>query len=300
MSAHVYRPAAQGVGRWAVTRLLGRLFATPRLPLFAVLWCVTLVFVGVFADQVAPYTPTGVDFRARMLPPAWLDRGSLAHPLGTDQLGRDLLSMLIAGARISLLTASIAIIFAGTLGVMLGLAAGYLGGLIEASIMRLVDAFLAVPFILMALAFVSALGSGVFNLIIVMILTNWARYARLARSEAISIKQKDYVTLARIAGVGRTRILLRHILPNAMASVTALAVLDVGRVIILESSLSYLGLGVQSPDVSWGLILAGGKTYLAVAWWLTALPGIVIMLTVMSFNSVGEWIKRRVDPLVER
>lgn len=162
--------------------------------------------------------------------------------------------------------------------------------------MRIVDAFLALPFILMALAFVAALGTGIGNIILVMILTNWARYARLVRSEVVSIKKRDFVQLARVAGLSNWAIAIRHILPNALTSILVLAVLDVGRAIILEASLSFLGLGIQPPDVSWGLALAEGRTYMTVAWWLTFWPGLAIVLAVMSFNSLGEWLKRRFDP----
>jgi peptide/nickel transport system permease protein len=222
--------------------------------------------------------------------------GMVNHLLGTDQLGRDSLSRLIAGARISLITATAAIVVAGSLGVLLGLIAGYFGGLPDMTIMRIVDAFLALPFILMALALVAALGAGLGNIVLVMILTNWARYARLVRSEVLSIKERDFVTLARIAGVSRLRIAWRHVLPNAINSVAVLAVLDFGRAIILESSLSFLGLGIQPPDVSWGSMLADGKSEMQFAWWLAVWPGLAILIAVLSFNTVGEWLKGRLDP----
>ena len=160
----------------------------------------------------------------------------------------------------------------------------------------LVEAFLALPFILMALALVAALGAGTTNIILVMIVTNWARYARLVRSEVISVKKADYVTLARVAGVAHPLIILRHVIPNAMQSILVLALLDVGRSIILESSLSFLGLGIQPPDVSWGLMLADARAYLMFAWWTATFPGLAIVITVMSFNSAGDWLKRHFDP----
>ena len=166
--------------------------------------------------------------------------------------------------------------------------------------MRLADAFLALPFVLMALSVVAVLGSGFGKIILVIVVTNWPRYARLVRSEAIGLKQRDFVTLARIAGVSPARIMLRHILPNALHSVTVLAILDVGRAIILESSLSFLGVGIQPPDISWGLMLADGRTLLGFAWWLTTLPGLAIVIAVLSFNSLGHWLKRRFDPRGER
>jgi peptide/nickel transport system permease protein len=265
-------------------------------PVLALVFCALLIIAAALGDIIAPYGATDPDFATSLVPPCWMQDGSIAHLLGTDQLGRDILSRLIAGARISLLTATAAIFVAGTFGVLLGLIAGYYGGISEVVIMRLTDAFLALPFILMALALVAALGSGLGNIILVMILTNWARYARLMHSEALSIKHRDFVTLARIGGVSRIRIALRHILPNAMNSVAALAVLDFGRAIILESSLSFLGLGVQPPDVSWGSMLADGKSEMQFAWWLTVWPGLTILAAVLSFNTVGEWLKGELDP----
>lgn len=267
-----------------------------RPPLVSSIFCMALVVAAVAAHLISPFQFDDADFTAILVPPAWDGDGMWTHPLGTDQLGRDMLSRLIAGARISLLTAGTAVIAGGTIGVSLGLAAGYLGGWVEAVIMRIVDAFLALPFILMALAFVAALGTGIGNIILVMILTNWARYARLVRSEVVSIKQRDFVLLARVAGLGSYAIAIRHILPNALTSILVLAVLDVGRAIILEASLSFLGLGIQPPDVSWGLALSEGRTYMTVAWWLTVWPGLAIVLAVMSFNSLGEWLKRHFDP----
>lgn len=275
----------------------GRIWAgAGRPPLLATAICVVLVVAALGGGAIAPYAPDEADFTAILAPPAWVEGGSFEHLIGTDQLGRDMLSRLIAGARISLLTASAAVLAGGTVGVALGLAAGYLGGVVEAVIMRVVDAFLALPFILMALAFVAALGTGVGNIILVMMLTNWARYARLVRSEVVSIKKRDFVLLARVAGLRPLPIALRHILPNALTSILVLAVLDVGRAIILESSLSFLGLGIQPPEVSWGLALAEGRTYMTVAWWLTVWPGLAIVLAVMSFYALGDWLKAGFDP----
>ena len=267
-----------------------------RFPFFAVAMALLLLIAAVFGTIVAPFPAAQNDPAASLLPPFWQEGSSAPHLLGTDQLGRDLFSRLIAGARISLVTGAAAIFVAGAIGVFLGLMAGYQGGLLGSAIMRLVDAFLALPFILLALALISALGSGVSNIILVMILTNWPRYARLVRSEVVSIKERDFVTLARIAGVKPMRIAFVHILPNAMSSIAVLAVMDMGRAIILEASLSFLGLGIQPPDVSWGLMLADGKMLMSFAWWLMAFPGITIVLAVMSFNAIGDWLQMRFDP----
>jgi peptide/nickel transport system permease protein len=254
------------------------------------------VLTAIFGNVITPYSPSAANFGSTLLPPAWEHGGTVSHLLGSDQLGRDILSRLIAGTRISLLCAGAAIFVAGVGGTLLGLLAGYIGGVIGAAIMRVVDAFLALPFILMALAFVAALGPGLGNIILVLIFTNWARYARVVQSEVISIKERDYVTLARVAGVSPFRIAIRHILPNAMNSVAVLAILDSGRVIILESSLSFLGLGIQPPNVSWGLMLADGREYMNHAWWMTTLPGLTIVIAVLTFNVIGEWLKQHLDP----
>ncbi len=266
------------------------------VPPIALAICAFMIAAATVGEYFAPYAKDAVSLADSLLPPAWQNGGGLGHLLGTDQLGRDTLSRLIAGARVSLFTAAAATIIGGAIGVMVGLIAGYAGGIVESIAMRLVDAFLAVPFVLMALAVVAALGSGFANIVLVIIITNWPRYARLVRSEVIGIKQSDYVTLARIAGVSPPIIMLRHVLPNALNSVAVLAILDVGRAIILESSLSFLGVGIQPPDVSWGLMLADGRTFLGFAWWLTTLPGLAIVVTVLAFNTLGRWAKRRLDP----
>jgi peptide/nickel transport system permease protein len=264
--------------------------------LLAFMLGIIFVFVALLGNLLSPFAPSAADFGGTLLPPFWQDGGTTEHLLGTDQLGRDLLSRLIAGTQISLMCAGVAIFVAGVSGTLIGLVAGYAGGAIGTLIMRIVDAFLALPFILMALAFVAALGPGLGNIILVLIFTNWARYARVVQSEVISIKQRDYVTLAKVAGVSPVAIALRHVLPNAMHSVAVLAILDTGRVIILESSLSFLGLGIQPPNVSWGLMLADGREYMHHAWWMTTLPGLAIVIAVLAFNAIGEWLKEYFDP----
>jgi peptide/nickel transport system permease protein len=279
-----WRPSAASAG------------GSPPLPLLTCACCALLVLAALFGDWLAPYSKEAVSLGASLLPPAWQTGGSMQHLLGTDQLGRDILSRLIAGARISLATAAAATLVSGAFGVLVGLVAGYAGGIVESVAMRIVDAFLALPFILLALALVATLGTGFGNIIMVMVIANWARYARLVRSEVLSVKQRDFVTLARIAGVRPFVIMLRHVLPNVLNSVVVLAILDVGRAIILESSLSFLGVGIQPPDVSWGLMLADGRTLMVFAWWLTTLPGLMIVFAVLSFNSLGRWLHVRFDP----
>jgi len=268
----------------------------PPLPMVTCVCCALLVLAAIFGNWLAPFPKEAVSLGDSLLPPAWQAGGTMKHLLGTDQLGRDMLSRLIAGARISLATAAAATLVSGMFGVLVGLVAGYVGGILESVAMRVVDAFLALPFILLALALVATLGTGFGNIIMVMVIANWARYARLVRSEVLTVKQRDFVTLARIAGVRPLTIMLRHVLPNVLNSVVVLAILDVGRAIILESSLSFLGVGIQPPDVSWGLMLADGRTFMGFAWWLTTLPGLMIVFAVLSFNSLGRWLHVRFDP----
>ena len=265
-------------------------------PKLATLMCLLLVIAAVFGTSVTPYSETTIDFEAVMTPPFWETDGTWRHPFGTDQLGRDILSRLVAGAQVSMMVAVAAVLVGGTLGTLIGLIAGYFGGVIGAVLSRLTEAFLALPFILMALALVAAFGPGLSNIIIVMVLTNWARYARLVRSEVLGIKERDFVLLARIAGVSRFRIAVRHVLPNAVNSVAILAILDVGRAMMLESALSFLGLGVQPPSVSWGVMLADAKSFMGFAWWLALFPGIAIFLSVLSFSALGDWLHTKFDP----
>jgi peptide/nickel transport system permease protein len=270
------------------------------VPIFASFLVGMFLVAALFAPWVAPHDPNQANFLFALVPPAWEEGGSLGYLLGGDNLGRDVFSRLIHGAQLSLIVSFFAIVFAGGIGVFLGLIAGYIGGALDSLIMRIVDAFLAMPFILMALGFVAALGTSVTNIVIVMAITNWARYARLVRGEVLSVRARDYVALARVAGQPRWRIGVRHILPNVANSIIVLATLDLGRVIILEASLSFLGLGVQPPNISWGLMLADGRSYMSVAWWMTVMPGVAILLTVLSLNIFGDWLRDRLDPRQSR
>ncbi|HSI41330.1 MAG TPA: ABC transporter permease [Xanthobacteraceae bacterium] len=265
-------------------------------PLFALLVAGIFVFSAIFADWVSPYPPGRVSFLNSLEPPAWQDGGSIKHLLGTDQLGRDQLSRLIYGAQLSLMISAIGVVGAGVFGVFLGILAGYGPSWIGAIVMRTVDAFLSMPFILVVLAFIAAVGVSFQSIVIVMWLTNWPRYARLVRGEVLKVREADFVALARVAGVKPWRIAAVHILPNVMNSVIVLATIDVGRVIVLEATLSFLGLGIQPPDTSWGLMLADGQVFITHAWWLAAFPGLAILFTVLAFNLLGDWLRDRLDP----
>lgn len=244
--------------------------------------------------------PTRGDLRARMAAPTISWSGLGAHPLGTDQLGRDILSRIITGSRVTLMIAGSAVILGGIIGVVLGLAAGYFGGWLDRLLMRLVDIQLAFPLMLLALLVVAALGPSLHNLIAVLALTSWVRYARIVRGQVLSVRELDYVQAARAIGAGHLRILARHILPNVLTPILVVATLELARTIVLEAGLSFLGLGIQPPSPSWGRMLADGRTYIASAWWIITLPGLALMLTVLGVNLLGDWLRDWLDPKAER
>jgi peptide/nickel transport system permease protein len=255
-----------------------------------------LVLVAIFAPLIAPHDPTKGALSDRLTPPFWQEGGSSAHLLGTDLLGRDTLSRLIFGARTSLAVAVLAILVAGTAGSLLGAVAGYLGGWANTIIMRLVDLAFSFPAILLAMVLAVVVGPSFFNIIFVISLVLWAEYARMARGETLRVREMDYVALAQVAGVSKTRILMRHILPNIATSLIVLATLQVGIVIIMESSLSFLGVGVPPPTPDWGSMIAEGRSYVVTAWWLSMVPGVAIVATVLSFNLLGDTLTELLNP----
>jgi len=258
-----------------------------------------LVLVVVFAPFIAPYDPTKGALGDRLTPPAWQEGGSSAHLLGTDLLGRDTLSRLIYGARTSLAVAVLAILVSGIVGSLLGAIAGYLGGWINTIIMRAVDLAFSFPAILLAMVLAVVVGPSFLNIIFVISLVLWAEYARMARGETLRVREMDYVALAQVAGVSRGRILVRHILPNVASSLIVLATLQVGIVIIMESSLSFLGVGVPPPTPAWGSMIAEGRSYVVTAWWLSMVPGVAIVATVLSFNLLGDTLTELINPSLQ-
>jgi peptide/nickel transport system permease protein len=255
-----------------------------------------LVLTAVLAPLVAPYDPTLGSLGDRLTPPSWQEGGSSAHLLGTDKLGRDTLSRLIYGARTSLAVAAVAIVVAGSMGSLLGIAAGYLGGWVDIVIMRLVDLAFAFPTILLAMVLAVIFEASFSNIILVISLVLWAEYARMARGETLRVKEMDFVALAQVAGVSKLMIMLRHILPNVASSLIVLATLQVGIVIIMESSLSFLGVGIPPPTPDWGSMIAEGRSYIVSAWWLSVVPGVAIVLTVLSFNLLGDTLTELLNP----
>ena len=267
-----------------------------QVPLIPSTILVIFVVAGVFAPWLSPRDdPNSGTLRQHLEQPFW--EGEVRECfLGCDQQGRDVLSRLLHGARISLIVAFSAIAIAGSIGVTLGLTAGYFGGPVDSFIMRLVDIWYALPSILLALILVVVLGPGLINVIIVIGLTLWAFYARMVRGEVLSVRELDYVALARVAGSSGFRIAVRHILPNVFNSVIIIATLQVGGVILFEASLSFLGLGVPVDVPSWGQMVADGRQYMTVAWWLAAVPGLAITFTVLCFNLFGDWLRDYLDP----
>lgn len=248
-----------------------------------------VILVAVFAPVIAPYDPTFSDITLRLQPP------SSAHIFGTDNLGRDILSRIMYGAQIALIVGVLSVAFSGTIGVILGLIAGYYkkAGTV---IMRIVDIFLSIPYVLFAVVLIAALGPGLKNVIIAMGVTRWVQYARITYGSVLSIKEQEFIEGAVARGNSNTRIILKHIAPNAFSQILVLATLEIAFMIIMESTLSFLGLGVQPPDPSWGWMLADGREYLTVAWWMTTFPGIAITLTVLGMNIFGDWLRDQLDP----
>ncbi|MBI3325101.1 MAG: ABC transporter permease [Nitrospinae bacterium] len=255
-----------------------------------------LVIPAIFASQVAPHDPLKGALSKRLKPPGWMQGGSMEHPLGTDKLGRDTLSRIIHGARISLMISLVAILVGGSIGTTLGLMSGYFGGKLDALIMRLVDISLSFPTILLALVLVAAVGPSFGTVITVIAVLLWARYARLVRGETLSIKERDFIARARVAGASHARIMARYIFPNVVNSLVVLATLQVGATILLESTLSFLGAGIPRPYPAWGVMVADGRELIVTAWWVSMFPGLAIMLTVLSLNLLGDWLRDHLDP----
>ena len=266
------------------------------LPWFPGAILAALVLTAVFAAVLAPHSPTAGDITAKLIPPVWVERGSWDHPLGTDRFGRDVLSRIIYGSRISLLVSLIAIGVAGTFGTVLGLISGYRGGLTDVILMRLTDIALSLPIILIAVVMVAVSEPSFGNVILVIALLLWPRFARQIRGETLSVKEQDFVALAVVAGRSSTWIISRHIFPNVVPTLLVIVTLQVGYVILLEGTLSFLGVGVPPPSPAWGLMIADGRGFLATAWWITLFPGLAMLLTVLAVNLMGDWLRDHLDP----
>ena len=280
-----------------LTRAWLRLRSYPLIPAFVLL--VLLVVPAITADWLAPHDPVHGSVKDRRQPPVFFG-GTWKYPLGTDRIGRDILSRIMYGARVSLTISLVGIFVGGIIGTTLGMLAGYFGGWIDIVIMRLVDISLALPAILLALVLAAATGPSFQTIIIVVAFVLWALYARQVRGEVLSLRERDFVARASVAGASRVRIMARHILPNIANTIIVLATLQVGSVIILEAALSFLGLGIPRPTPAWGIMVADGRQLIVSAWWISFFPGLAITLTVFSLNLLGDWLRDRLDPKLKQ
>ena len=265
-------------------------------PYIPVAIAVLLVVVAVFAELVAPHDPLEGDTYDRNEPPVWVEEGSPEFLLGTDHIGRDILSRMIFGARVSLIVAVTVLVAGAALGTLVGLVAGYMGGLVDEALMRLVDFVFALPFIVVALVASVVWGASLELVIILLSLFTWAPFARQVRAESLQLKTMDYVALARVAGASGFRITVRHILPGVVNTVMVLSSLQVGSLILTESVLSFLGVGIPPPQPSWGSMVSEGRQYISTAWWISFFPGFAILLIVFSMNFFGDWLRDKLDP----
>lgn len=277
-------------------RSLGRELWHDKAGLFGVVFLVVLVLCAVLAPLVAPHDPGDQDLVNRLKPPFWSDGGSTEFLLGTDGLGRDVLSRLLYGARISLFVGVAVVALAGAFGVVMGLLAGYRGGVVDRVIMRTVDTQIAFPGLLIAILLASLIGPSVRTVVIVLAINGWMIYARMARGVVLSVKETAYVEAAEIIGCRPKRVMFVHILPNLAAPLSTLAVLEFARIVLAEAALSYLGVGVKRTDISWGLDVASGQDFIFNSWWLVVMPGALISLTVLSVNLVASWLRIVSDP----
>jgi peptide/nickel transport system permease protein len=267
------------------------------LVLLALLTLSTISVCAALPWRLAPHLPDEQEIAVRLTPPWWSEGGNASHPLGTDQLGRDVLSRVVHGARVSVVVALAALAISGTIGVSIGLLAGYYGGRVDDWIMRVADVQLSIPYVLLAIAVIAVIGASTGNVVLVLALYGWVAYARLVRSQTLAMREREFVKACRAMGASDWRIISRHILPNAMSGVIVVGSLELAGIIMLEASMSFLGLGIQPPTVSWGVMLADGRTHLlGGAWWVVTFPGLAIALTVLSVNVLADRLRDAFDP----
>ncbi len=263
---------------------------------FGLIMVLGVVFSAIFAPLISPHDPILQDVEKRLYPPLGQAGADPNYLLGTDHLGRDIVSRLIYGARISIVVSVSAVVFSAFLGTIIGLFSGFYGGKIDSVFMRLADVQLAFPFILLAIAIIAVLGPNLQNIIIVMGITGWVIYARVVRAEVLSLREKEYVMAVRALGGSNGRIIFNHLLPNVVPPIIVIITLEMARMIIMEAALSFLGLGIQPPTPTWGGMLADGRVYLITSWWLATFPGLVIMMVVLGINLLGNWLRDMLDP----
>ena len=278
---------------------LGRLLRAREggFPYIAASVLALVLVCALLGPWISPHDAGRIALSEAMTPPAWLEGGSMSHALGTDNLGRDILSRIIAGARVSANVALYAIVLSGFIGAVLGMAAGYFGGVVDTVISRLIDVQMSVPSIPLAMLFAAVLPPGEAMVIFIIVLSYWTWYARLVRGEVLSLRERDFVKLAKVAGVGTLTVFYRHLAPNVLNMLLVLATLQFGSVIVFEAGLSFLGLGIQPPNVSWGGMLADGRNFIEVAWWLITMPGLAIMAACLASNLLGDWLRDTLDPV---
>ncbi len=270
-----------------------------KLYLFAIPVIVMIVF-ALFAPYIAPCDPIKGNLSVRLKPPVWMEQGSEKHLLGTDHLGRDILSRIIYGARISLLVGLISSLMGATFGMTLGMLGGYFRGRVDTVITKIIDIQLAFPFLLFAITVIAVLGPSLHNLLVVLAISGWVTYARIVRGQTLSLREKEFMEAARAIGCHPVRVLLNHLLPNVISYILVIMTIEIGRIIVLESTLSFLGLGVQPPTPSWGMALADGKEYLITAWWMATFPGVAIMIVVLCLNVLGDSARDLLEPRTRR
>ncbi len=285
------RPAAGASRAW-------RKFARNPAALVGAVILAIVIGAALAAPWIAPHDPAKQSLIRRFTPPVWAPGGNPTYLLGTDQVGRDILSRIIHGARISLLVGVLAVIVSVLVGVTLGLVSGFVGGRLDTVLMTIVDITWSFPQILLALAFVAALGPSLVTVTLVLGLTGWERYARVVRAEVLALREKDFVEAARALGIGAPRILLRHVLPNTFSSIVVLSTLQVAQAILQEAALSFLGVGSGRSYPTWGQMIALGRDFVSVAWWLPTFPGLAILATVLAINLVGDRLRDAVDPRI--
>lgn len=289
----VARLGQQPPSRWRAWFIWDNL---KRVPILQLIVIGIFVLISIFGEWLTPLPFDAQNLRARFAPPAFLEGGNAYYVLGADHLGRDILSRMIVGAQASFIVTMAALAFGSVMGSFIGLAAGYFGGRFDAVVMRTADGMMAFPLILAALLLVAVIGPGVHTVVIAASLILWARFARLIRSEVLSVRERDFIKLARVAGASNMRIMLVHILPNVLNSVVVLLTLQLGFVILVEATLSFLGAGVPPPTPTWGQMVADGRTYIDTAWWMSLFPGLAIAAVVLSFNLLGDWLRDHLDP----
>jgi peptide/nickel transport system permease protein len=267
-----------------------------RFPIFAVGILILVASAALLGPLITPHDPGKINLPEVLNPPVWMEGGTTTYLLGTDNLGRDILSRIIDGARVSVMVAFYAIVLSGLIGTLAGMAAGFFGGWVDSVISRLIDVQMSVPSLALAMLLASVLGPSEGIVVLIIVLTYWTWYARIVRGDVLSLRERDYISLAKIANVRTPIIFIRHLIPNLLNTLLVLATLQFGSVIVFEAGLSFLGLGIQPPSVSWGGMLADGRNYIEVAWWLITIPGIAIMLACLASNILGDWLRDTFDP----